>query len=195
MTLVVLVAAQACSATDGTGSKPPAPSNTTLYADGVGPYRLGDPATLVIDGVSSLIGGFDGDSLDGDGTLEHAQCDEDLFRQVSWGNLVLFFEIDGGESFIAWTYGYDPILGNSDNERGLNLVTEEGIGLTSSRSELESAYGARVDITDDTAIDVASFTIDASDTVHIVGGLAEAMNPDALVLSLESAPGCAQPLP
>lgn len=179
------------SGNDGSSTPPPSPAS--LHPDGIGPYRFGDSATLVIDGVSSLIGGWDGDSNDGDGVLPHAQCAEETFRQVSWGNLVLFFEVDTDGSFTAWTYGYDPILGNSDNERGLALTTEEGIGLHSSRTDVEDGFGQRVSIIDNTAVDLATFTVDAEEPIHLVGGLAAANDPDALVLSLESAPGCDQP--
>jgi hypothetical protein len=187
---IVAVVASGCAPGDDTSPASPA----TLHPDGIGPYRIGDPAATVIDGVSSRIGGWDGDSSAGDGSLEPAQCGSEAFRQVSWGNLVLFFEIAGEGTFTAWAYGFDPILGNSDNERGLALTTEEGIGLGSTRMSLESAYGARVQIEDDTAIDLATFAIDGTDPAHIVGSLDAAESLDAEVLSLESAPGCDQPL-
>mgnify|MGYP001815434818 FL=1 len=190
VTLSLLLTVGCSSVDDG---NPPPVSAATLHADGIGPYRLGDPASLVIEGVSSLIGGWDGDSMTEDGTLQPAQCEEEVLRQVSWGNLVLFFDEGGEGAFAAWAYGYDPILGNSDNERGLTLTTEEGIGLHSKRTDVEERFGDRVSIADNTVIDLATFTVDADDPVHLIGSIEAANDPDAKVLSLENAPGCNQP--
>lgn len=185
----------ACSdrdASSGTTATTPA-VRLDLGPRNVGPYELGDPAAVVIDGMSSLIGGWDGDSEEADGNLPPALCGSETVRQVSWGNLVLFFDLGDAAAFVSWAYGFDPIRGNADNVRGLQLATAAGIGLSSTRQDTERVYAGRLTVDDDPAIDLARFAIDADEPDHMVGVFGRASDPEAPVQSLEHAPRCEQP--
>jgi len=144
----------------------------TLTRDALGPFSVGSDADTVILGVASVIGGWDADSNDDGSTIATPQCTRGAARVVSWGSLVLVFVADtDSEVFAGWSYGFDPVTANSQDLRGSNLVTSEGIGLGSTRSELVEAFGARVDITDAYDIGSATFTVDVSLDRHIVGKL------------------------
>lgn len=190
-TVAMFSALGGCASDDGsdTGSS----VGLELHPEGVGPYELGDPAQFVIDGVSSLIGGWDGDSAEEGGPLPHAICGDQVVRQVSWGNLVLFFGLPEDGTFVSWAYGFDPILGNGEDERGLGLRTTEGLGLGTVRADAERLYGERIDITDEPTIDLAAFAIDPDDADHMGGVFDAAADPDAEVMSIEHAPRCEQP--
>jgi hypothetical protein len=169
------------------------PGSLVLKSDGIGPYRLGDPAESVIEGISSDIGGWDADSAEANSTLPVPSCDGRDTRIVSWGNLVLMFAGPVEDQvFVDWVYGFDPVRGDPENVRGIDLYTEDGIGLGSRRPDVTLVLGSRVVIVDDPAIDVASFTIDGDDEDHITG-LFTSVDPDAPVQTLAHAPGCDDP--
>lgn len=151
---------------------------------------VGQPADEVIDGLSASIGGSDADSDDPDTSLQVPDCGEPGTRVVSWGNLVLFFVDRFGTSvFQTWSYGFDPVTGNATDIRRLGLVTEESIGLGSSRDELSDAYRSRLVIDEDVALDLATFTIDELNQEHLAGRLTS-VDPDATLQFLERRPAC-----
>jgi hypothetical protein len=192
LAVMVAVAVGGCAGNgrSGASSVPTAPPSLILRPDGIGPYRIGDPADVVIDGLSSDIGGWDVDSLDEDSTVQVPVCDPSGTRMVAWGNLVLLFSgPPTAETLTTWTYGFDPVTGNAIDVRGLDLRTDDGIGLGTPRTDVERILTGRLVIEDDLAIDVSTFAIDPDDARHLVGRFASA-DPDAGVQTLSSAPGC-----
>lgn len=181
-----------CSSNDGpsTAPTPPSPPSLVLRASGIGSYDVGMPAERVIEGISSEIGGSDADSLESDSGVIVPDCGVASVRLVSWGNLVLFFSGEDPDSpFLTWSYGFDPVTAGADDLRRLGLVTHEGIGLGSPRSEVERAYRGRVVFVDDTLINVSTFTIDGDEAEHLTGRF-PTTDPDDAVQYLERAPGC-----
>ena len=186
--------ATACGASEPTLTTPGVVggSGLVLSADGIGSYAIGDDADEVIDGVSAQIGGWDSDSIEPGTTIEAPECGGGAVRQMSWGNLVLVFVDTGaGSRLFTWAYGYDPVTGNAEDRRGLDLRTDSGIRLGTPRSELERIHRNDVSITDDASVDIARFTVDGDEEEHLSGRLGSTA-PDAVVQFLERMPGCAE---
>lgn len=164
-------------------------SDLALLVDGLGAFEFGDPADLVIEGVTATVGGWDADSQDSDvGTTP--QCATGSARLVLWGSLVLtFVEQDGTDIFTGWTYGFDPLTGNSDDNRHLGLTTPEGIGLGSQRHDLVDAYGSNVSIVDDAELDTATFEVTSPGSTQLAGKL-DATDSTGSVDFLETTPSC-----
>lgn len=187
LTVAALLLA-ACGSTN-TDTPNPHPS-LVLTEDGIGEFRVGMGAQEVISGLSAELGGWDADSNDEDSRVQVPDCGAAGTRLVSWGNLVLLFVDDGVRStFHTWSYGFDPVTGNAEDFRKLGLQTEEGIGLDSTRQDLEDAYGPRLAITDDPGIDLATYVIDGSHDEHLAGNL-WSVAPDARVQLIERIPNC-----
>ncbi|MGI9667393.1 MAG: hypothetical protein ACR2N2_09860 [Acidimicrobiia bacterium] len=187
LTVAALVLAS-CSGSDESQSNPH--PSLVLAENGIGEFRIGMAADEVISGLSSQLGGWDADSADEDTRVQVPQCPGGETRLVSWGNLVLLFVDDGVQSvFHTWSYGFDPVTGNAEDFRRLGLRTEEGIGLDSTRIDLEDAYGSRLTIEDDERIDLATYTIDGSHDEHLAGNL-WSTDDDALVQLIERVPNC-----
>lgn len=168
-----------------------APSNDlVLRPDGVGPFRVGDDAESVIEGISAEIGGWSIDSSEGLSTIPLPRCPGESTRLVAWDNLVLLFSgPEGATTLHSWTYGFDPVTGNTEDARQLGLRTDDGIGLGTLRTEVEAVLGPRVTIVDDPTIDVATFTIDGADAFHVSGRFPD-LDAVAGVQTLSSEPGC-----
>jgi hypothetical protein len=164
-------------------------SDLVLLEDGLGPFRFGDSGTAVIEGVTAAIGGWDSDSSDSD-SVTLANCDDGVARIVSWGSLVLtFVERNGAESFTGWSYGFDPLTGDSVDNRHLALATPDGIRLGSGRSDLIDTYGDTVSILDNAALDTATFHVAGSGSTQLAGKL-DSAGSAAIVDFLETTPGC-----
>jgi hypothetical protein len=160
-----------------------------LLDDGLEPYAFGDHADTVIEGVSATVGGWDADSSDGD-AIAPPICRDGRARVVSWGSLVLIFVTRAeDEVFAGWAYGFDPLTGNTDDHRDLNLTTPEGIGPGSTRADLVAAYGSSLSIVEDTTLDTATFSVAGQGITHLVGTLDQS-GEDARVIVLETAPAC-----
>ena len=189
--LAMAVSITACSsANEETSTLPPPTNSLTLRPSGLGIYDIGEPASVVIDGVSSQIGGWDADSTEASSSLDLPDCGVQSIRLMSWGILILIFAGEAEDSpFLTWSYGFDPVTGNSDDLRGLGLRTAEGVGLGTPRTELERIYRSSVAITDDTALDIATFTIDGDEAEHMSGRL-EDPDPAARIQFLEREPAC-----
>lgn len=168
-----------------------------LGQDGLGDVLFGFPPDVVINDISALYGEPD---LDSDWIVaepnQYGSCPGQLMRAVGWGSLVTIFVNDTtdplNERFFTYTYGYDY----SDNQggvdpRGLGLVTEEGIGIGSSGAQLAAAFGDRLQIEGDVALDVWAFEIADSPLRGLITG------PEAVdtVTLLEVAPGCSEVVP
>lgn len=180
----------ACSSADNTSDR--SASELDLQPDGIGRYTVGQPADEVIAGISTQIGGPDGDSIDSDTLLQVPDCGSPGTRVVSWGNLVLFFvDRNGSSVFATWSYGFDPITGNAQDARGLDLTTPDGIGLGSTRDDLTAAYGHSVDFSPDIDLDLETFSINASRDEYLSGRLTS-LESDATVQFLERQPACVE---
>jgi len=168
----------------------PVADELTLHIEGIGPYEVGDEAEFVIAGITNVIGGWDADSSDEGSPIQLPECETDSSRVVSWGSLALVF-VRGyaRETFVSWSFGFDPISGNSDDLRGLNLQTEAGVGLGTTRQELEAVYGAGLEITDQPDIDSAIFAIDKTQEPHLSGKL-DASGPQGVVDLIQIEPTC-----
>ena len=160
-----------------------------LLDDGLGPFRFGDIAEAVVEGVTATIGGWNADSGTND-AITPPVCEDRQSHSVAWGSLVLsFVERDGVDTFINWAYGFDPMTGNSDDNRHLGLTTPEGIGLGSVRNDLVRTYGPNVSITDDTELNTAVFMVSGNAETHIAGKLNSA-GPSGTIDFLETTPDC-----
>ena len=179
-------ATQETTTTNAVGS--PA-SDLDLADNGLGPFQFGDSSAAVIEGVTATVGGWDADSSDNDPIVPPA-CDPATVRVVSWGSLVLVFTTrDGAEVFTGWSYGFDPLTGDSFDNRALGLTTPEGVGLDTGREDLIEVYGSAVSIIDDTVLDTARFTVAETDQILLKGKL-DSAGADGMVDFLESTPGC-----
>jgi len=162
----------------------------TLHAEGIGPYEVGDEAEFVIESITNTIGGWDADSSEEGSPVQLPECTTDSSRVVSWGSLALVF-VRGyaRETFVSWSFGFDPVSGNSDDLRGLDLRTEAGVGLGATRSELEDAYGTGLEIIDQPDIGSAIFTVDKAQGPHLSGKL-DSSGPQGVVDLIQIEPTC-----
>lgn len=164
-------------------------SDLVLLNNGLGPFQFGDSGAAVIEGVTATVGGWDADSSDNDAIVPPL-CNPAVVHAVSWGSLVLTFTTrDGVEVFTSWSYGFDPLTGDSFDNRGLGLTTPEGVGLDTDRESLNQVYGSAVSITDDTVLDTARFTVAGTDRTQL-GGKLDGAGADGKVDFLETTPGC-----
>ncbi len=193
--LVFALVAGGCAtdAAETSTSTEAAPLPTLVLAeDGLGDVLIGFPPEVVLADISALFGSPDLDSgwIPSEPNI-YGSCPGRFMRAVGWGSLVTIFVNDGidplGERFFTYTYGYDYAenVGGVD-PRGLNLSTDEGITVGSTVADLHSAYGARLLVTGDTALDVWSFDIDGSALRGLVNG------PDQMhtVTLIELTPSC-----
>lgn len=189
--LVTVFTLVGCAGSNGSTTDPDGPaSNLTLLPTGIGIFDVGLPADEVIEGVSAQVGGPDADSADRDDSIPIPDCGIPDVRIVSWGSLILVFAGDAPEAaFVTWSYGFDPRTGNSEDLRQLGLVTDTGVGLGTLRPDVERIYGSRLDVVDDTVIDLASFAIDGDESEHL-GGRFPTTDPNAPVQYLERVPTC-----
>lgn len=187
---ILAVVVAACSGiVEQSESAPPA---LELRVDGLGPYRIGDPFDLVVDGVAADLGGWDADSADPPSQVLVPDCGGPT-RLVSWGNLILLFVGEAGsETFFTWSYGFDPVTGNANDLRALGLTTAEGVGLGDPLDVLEAAYGDDITVAFDQAADLTTFTIDADAAEHLAGRF-DGHPPEGVVQLIERVPSCSSP--
>jgi hypothetical protein len=166
-------------------------SEMSLTPTGIGDVDFGTPPEDTIASFTSLIGGR-GEDYDWTAEPIFGTCPGLLTRGVTWGSFVALFSEDeaGVQQFFAWTYGYDPETGTSGADiRELGLQTLDGIGLGATRAELRDVYGDRLVETEDLSIEVWGFTID-SDQTQYLSGLLSGPGDEAVVMVIESTPGC-----
>ena len=191
---LIIVLAGGC-ATDSrpTTTAPTAPLATVeLTEEGLGDVLVGYPPDVVIADISALFGSPDHDSgwIASEPNI-YGACPGRFMRAIGWGSLVVIFVNDTtdplDERFFTYSYGYDysENAGGVD-PRGLGLVTEAGIGIGSTVTDLETAYGSRVTIDGDATLDAWSFEIEAS----TLRGLLDGPNPDSKVTLIELTPNC-----
>ena len=164
----------------------PEASGLVLTADGIGPILIGQPFDDVRTALANQVGGWDIDSGDRPDAVHVPTCDGETTRLVGWGNLTLLFTGDPGDlRFATWTYGFDPVTGSAEDVRVLGLVTPEGIGLGSSRSDITAAYGDRATYSNASASVGTVVILGNQSEPHLEGRLEN----DRLVL-MERTPTC-----
>ncbi len=169
----------------------PAPlADLELSADGLGDIQFGvDPDTVVAD-ISARFGAPDHDSLwiPSEPNI-YGSCPGETMRAIGWGSLVAIFIDDGtsdlGGWFFTYTYGYDysENTGGID-QRGLDLRTENGVGLNTTVADLRTTLGDELVIAGDAALDVWSFETGA------FRGLLSGPDDNDVVTLLEPQLGC-----
>ena len=177
---------------DSTGLDTAPLASIVLGEDGLGDVLLGFPPEVVVADISALFGEPDVDSdwLPAEPNI-YGTCPGRQMRAVGWGSLVTIFineETDPlGERFFTYTYGYD-YNGNEGgvDPRGLNLTTDDGIGIGSSVTELREVYGDALAITGDSELDLWSFTV----TESPLQGLLDGPDDSDQVTLIELVPGC-----
>ncbi len=122
-------------------------------------------------------------------------CPGEFVRLVSWGELsVLFsdevspFAVPGARHFTAWLYTGPATPGDQ------GLRTGTGIGLGSTRAELEAAYGDRLIVIEDDLFGPSfrvDFEPDADDFIYLSGALSES-GPGGVVIGLAGGRGCGE---
>jgi hypothetical protein len=194
---VLAIAISACSVanrpadtttTTPSGGEPP---RFELSPAGLPPYRVGEPLAPLVAAMDEVFGGPDRETeWEPASSSVFGLCPGTEVRGVGWGTFYLIEQrTTAGEVFLTWTYGFDHERAESGDPRQLDLRTAEGIGLGSTRNELESAYGDRLAVTEDVDSGIVSFVVDGDETEHIRGRLSGAGANDTVDF-LERAPGC-----
>lgn len=174
--------ASACAgeATNGGADTP-----ILLTEQGIGNLEIGDSFDSVSNALVLLFGGPDVDSDDPTSRVYVPECGGQTNRLQAWGNfIVMYTGSDDDLRFASWTYGFDPLTGSGDDIRNLGLTTDQGIGLGSTRSDIEAAYGSSASFTDAPELDSVLVDIGNTASSHITGRL----GPDVVLLEL--APTC-----
>jgi len=178
---------------------PPTSSNRPLdplrlAPDGLLAVSFGRGVDEVTEDLTSRFGAPDTDSGWIAADNLYGTCPGDQTRAIGWGSLVTLFAmgdpVTAASGFFAWTYGFDLATNTGGADpRGIDLVTEDDIGLGSTRTELVVAYGTRLTETEDLVAETWSFDIDAEEALGM-RGLLDGPGQAATVTSIESSPGC-----
>ena len=185
----------------GSGQPSTVPAAPLIMSEtGIGAIEIGEPPGAVIDALTGLIGGPDGDSqwIEADSDL-FGKCPAEKLRAVGWGSLYLFFTADGEVTtdnehivgrFFTYSYGFDFSRNEGGTDpRELDLATAAGIGLGSTRSELRLAYGDDLTESYDELAGVWRWSV-ATTNPSFLRGLLSGPDIDATVVLIERAPGC-----
>ncbi|MFQ5966940.1 MAG: hypothetical protein ACE5MI_04935 [Acidimicrobiia bacterium] len=145
----------ATTTTAETTTTVPPPPNLVLNPDGLGAVAFGTSPDDTVAVVTAAVGEDPDldtgwvDSFDN----PYGTCPAPEVRGVEWGILVTLFTkaatdfaSEGTEHFFAYMYAPNPSKPGAGPH---GLVTAEGIGLGSSRTQLQGAYQDRVEIFDD----------------------------------------------
>jgi hypothetical protein len=191
--MLMCVLLTGCGAAQDSTTTVPAPLvKLALSPDGLGEVSFGLAPDTVVDDIAALVGGPDLDS----GWIPsepnaYGSCPGSTMRAIGWGSLVTIFIDDGapdlGGYFYTYTYGYDF----SENEggidpRGLDLTTEQGVGLGTTVAALRSAFGADMVVEGDAVLDVWSFRAVSAG----FRGLLSGSNDNDTVTLLQPLDGC-----
>ena len=167
-------------------------SEVVLEGDGLDVAEFGDDPEEAIDALTGALGNPDEDTgWVGSSDSQFGTCPGTVVRGVRWQTLWALFTDgetdweDDDPHFFAYQLAsfFDP-------SADMGLVTEEGIGLGSSRTELENAYGNRVIIGFDQAADGWTFQIDDPPEA-ILGSLTGEAATD-VIESMRSAVNCTE---
>ena len=167
-------------------------SEVVLGGDGLEVAEFGDDPEEAIAALTGALGDPDEDTgWTGSGDSQFGTCPGTVVRGIRWQTLWALFT-DGETEwenddphFFAFQHAsfFDP-------SADMGLVTEEGIGLGSSRAELEDSYGDRVIVDFDQASDAWAFQIDDPPEA-ILGSLTGEAATD-VVESMQSAVNCGE---
>jgi hypothetical protein len=194
-----IVAAGCSISTVTTTSQPPttiAPplGRVMLTPSGLGIVGWGDASEAVTEELTARFGAPDRDSGFIDPDSIYGECPGTRLQAIGWGTFVALFTdtaaASGELGFYAWTYGFDleTTVGGVD-PRELGLTTAEGVGVGSTRESLRKAYGDRLSETEDLELEVWGFAVMFGPGSGY-RGLLSGPEPDAIVLFIESLPGC-----
>ncbi len=156
------------------------------------------PFGLEPDGVVAQVATAFGEPTDDTGWIPSSDlgpCPGDEVRQVSWGELSLLFSNEvtpfaapGARHFTSWIYTGPA----SPDDTGLKTGT--GIGIGSTRGQLDAAYGERLQIFED-QIFGTTFRVDyedgGDDYIYLAGALTDP-GPDAVVIGLSGGRSCGE---
>ncbi len=140
----------------------PGAAPIALRPDGIGAFAFGVPDAPVRAALTQAFG-----APESDDALPAGSCSGGATRSVSWGDLhVLFGPDEGGKpTLYGWTYGTD------DPPATPAVATGEGITVGSTRDELQAAYGAKVNVTEDETVGAVRFTVEGSRYQLALSGL------------------------
>lgn len=198
--VLTLVSACSGSATPTEPPTSPGESDLAIASTGIGTVDIGQPPGAALAELNAFFGEPDVDT----GWIPPASplygtCPGVELRAVGWGSLFLFFVADepisadaaetGGRLY-SFSYGYDFIRNEGATDpRSLALVTDAGVGLGTTRADLETAYSGLLDVTYDAAADVWMWSVAAEGSGRIQG-LLSGSDDEAQVVLIERAPGC-----
>jgi hypothetical protein len=131
----------------------PGPASIRLAPDGLGALVFGTAEAQVRTTLTQAFG-----PPDSDDTLPAGSCSSGATRSVSWGALHVLFGPDGSgrPTAVGWTYGTD------DPPATPALATAEQISFGSTLAQLRSAYGDRVEVTEDKASGTVRLSVQGS---------------------------------
>ncbi len=186
------------------------PPTTTTTAAPTTTLAAGTPLVLIPGGFQTVPFGVEPDVAIGRVALAFGEptqdtgwipsqdlgpCPGELVRLVSWGELsVLFsdevtpFAVPGARHFTSWLYTGPAAPGDE------GLRTGAGIGLGSTRAELDAAYAGRLIVIEDDLFGPSfrvDFEPDADDFIYLSGALS-ASGPDGVVIGLAGGRGCGE---
>ena len=167
-------------------------SGVVLEGNGLDVAEFGDDPEEAIAALTDALGDPDEDTgWVGSTDSQFGTCPGTVVRGVRWQTLWALFtdgETEWEEDdphFFAYQHAsfFDP-------SAVMGLVTEEGVGLGSSRAELEDAYGDRVIVGFDQAADAWTFQID--EPPEAIGGSLTGEAATDVVESMRSAVNCTE---
>ena len=126
-------------------SLPLEPGPPALRLDGLGVAYFGQHETDSVAALESAFGRPQEDSGWVDSISPWGSCPGESVRRLAWAGLEVFFIVNsaGLDPLPAGTAAFASYISRAGS---LPLTTGEGIGPGSSQSELEAAYGPRLDI-------------------------------------------------
>ena len=147
-----------------------------LGPDGIGFATFGDPGSHVVEMLTGTLG-----LPNEDAAIPCPGSNGDA-RSVRWADLTLFLQDDQVAGYIDGSH-------YPNDAPPLELKTDAGIGLGSTRSELEAAYGDRLTFTDAPGIgttEAVAYGVDG----QALQGLIEGSGGDGVVITIRAGLGC-----
>ena len=147
-----------------------------LGPDGIGLAAFGDPGSHVVEMLTGMVG-----LPNEDATITCPDAGEDA-RSVRWADLTLFIHDDHVAGYIDGSH-------YPNDAPPLQLKTAEGVGVGSTRAELEAAFGDRLTFADAPSIgssEVVSYAVDGKR----LQGLIEGGGSDGVVITVRAGLGC-----
>jgi hypothetical protein len=171
------------SATTGTSAPAGGGAAVPLKPDGIGDLAFGAGEAQTRAVLTRAVGPPSFDE-----TLPAESCSTGATRRVSWGDLVVLLGPGDGRplSLVGWTYG------TPDPPAFPALTTAEGIGVGSTLAQLRSAYGEKVEVTEDQAAGVVRFSVQGSRYQLPLAGVLSGPGDTATVRALYAGSYCGE---